>query len=126
MATIDKAYFEKKYNEDKENQKLQTKEEYLEWVNKFYDGSFVADGWDKTTEKTLEKMKAPANKTKAKGELTALGKIIAGEWSKDNKVRKISTDNLKKWGNDLKAADSDDKILGTIAKIKSEASAKAK
>ena len=126
MANIDKAYFEKKYNEDKENQKLQTKEQYLEWVNKFYDGAMMFDGWNKITEKTLGKLKSPGNKTKVSGELVALGKMIGGEWSKDNKVRRINSDHLKTWGGQLKDAETDDKILSTIAKIKSEASAKAK
>ncbi len=122
-------FFEKKYLEDKANQKYQTKSEYLEWVEKFYAGSWVADGWTDQSTSLIEKVTLPANKSAVAATLSTLGKTIAAEWAKDNHVRKINTDDLKKWGNQLKSAKSADdgsgsKITATLGNLKKEVDAK--
>ena len=71
------------------------------WFAKFQEGTFYAQGWkeisndilSRTPEELLEKQRLA---------LEVLGVKIGCEWSKDNDIRKIDTDMLKKWGSLLK------------------------
>jgi hypothetical protein len=128
-GTIDTEFFEKKYAEDKANQSLQTKSEYLGFVHSFYEGNLFADGWDEQSASLIEKVTSPANKATVKTTLVNLGKTIAAEWAKDNSVRKIKTDNLKEWGSQLKTAKNADdgsgtKILSALGSIKAAVATK--
>jgi len=125
---IDEKYFRDKYNKDKENQKKQkwngSKKQkckgYLSWVKKFLHGRkvswkdkakmaiasvkdlipYMEKGWLKTMREIIDSLsKASAeDKERLRKKAKALGKKIAGEWAKDNDVRKIDSKNdLKKW-----------------------------
>jgi hypothetical protein len=85
------------YQRDLSNQKLQTWREYWGWVQNFYKGNLLADGWTKYSETTLNVVKAEADRRMILTKLNRLGKVIGQEWAKDGKVRRITTTDLRRW-----------------------------
>lgn len=91
-------YFVESYDEDLVNQQMQSREEYLEWVMVFYQGSLVyPTGWS-----DLDAFILPAaNDAQAEllgFQIARLGRLIAAEWSKHNDVRRIDNRLLSLWG----------------------------
>lgn len=124
-GNIDITYFTNLYTKDSLNKKIQTLDTYLDWVDSFYEGSFLFDGWTERTASLLKKVAGGENKAALRKELNSLGKIIGGEWARDNSIRKIDTDDIKIWGKKLIAArdvDNGDgsKILEMLSQIKLE------
>jgi hypothetical protein len=97
------------YQRDLSNQKLQTWREYWGWVQDFYRGNLLADGWTKYSETTLNVVKAEAARRTVITKLNRLGKVISQEWAKDGKLRRINTTDLRRWNDAIaEARRSDD------------------
>ncbi len=74
-----------------------------EWYKKFYEGTFLVQGWKSRIKEILKGLSTEDKKEM--GELLEnLGKKIGMEWARANDVRKIDTSQLKQWGNDLQKA----------------------
>ncbi len=73
------------------------------WFNKFNEGTFLTKGWKVRIKELLEKV-PPADKEKTRKKLASLGEKIGWEWAKDNRVRKINNEMLRKWGENLSTA----------------------
>jgi len=78
-------------------------EEEKDWYHKFQNGSFVFDGWKQISHDIVSNFPDKERK-KIKRSLHVLGEKIGVEWSKDNAIRKIDTDMLRKWGDTLDKA----------------------
>jgi hypothetical protein len=97
------------YQRDQSNQKVQTWREYWGWVQDFYKGNLLADGWTKYSETTLNVVKAEAARRTVLTKLNRLGKVISQEWAKDGKLRRINTMDLRRWNDTIaEARRSDD------------------
>lgn len=84
------------------NASSQTWENYIYWVEIFYSGNFVSQGWVKTSEEILAKKSGPETLKY----VNVLGRVLAAEWSKHNKVRKINNLDMYRWGNELKSGNT--------------------
>jgi hypothetical protein len=108
ISAIDQEFFKNEYSQDRENQKKQKLEEYLEYVRQFYEGTTIMlqriPGWNSRVQEILSVLKSEEEKSRTKAKLEGLGKRIAVEWAKDNAVRKISTNDVKRWGSELEKA----------------------
>jgi len=71
-----------------------------EWFRKFYEGTFLIKGWKSRMKEVLQPF-SPAERDKMRGQLDNLGEKIGREWARDNKVRRVDTPLLQKWGQDL-------------------------
>ena len=85
------------YQRDLANQKVQTWREYWGWVQSFYKGNLLADGWTKYSQTTLEGVKGEDVRPTLLTKINRLGKLISQEWAKHDSVRKITTTDLKRW-----------------------------
>jgi hypothetical protein len=74
--------------------------EEKEWFAKFQEGTFYAQGWKEITADIIAKTPEELQEEQRLA-LEALGTKIGCEWSKDNDIRKIDTDMLQLWGNQL-------------------------
>jgi hypothetical protein len=92
------------YNRDGSNKKVQTWRQYWDWVQTFYRGNILSEGWIKFSQVTLDVVKAEAERGRVLEHLNELGKLISREWAKDASVRKISTADLRRWYNAISAA----------------------
>jgi hypothetical protein len=93
--------------------------EYRKWMKTFYEGSFLVKGWTARKKELLASMEGQGE---AEIILDELGKLIGDEWAKDNRIRKIDTDDVKRWGEQLQEAkgEPDKKIIAELKKIKKE------
>ena len=91
-------YFEANYEEDKDNQLVQSKIDYLGWVVSFYEGTLIAPvGWLELQTIVLE-IAEPEDRLELDKQLTDLGRLISGEWAKENNGRVIDSRLLSLWG----------------------------
>jgi hypothetical protein len=71
-----------------------------QWFETFQKGTFYARGWKDITAEILAK--APSEtKDDLRKRLEDLGFKIGREWSKNNDIRKIDNEMLKRWGSQL-------------------------
>jgi len=81
----------------------QLSEDEQHWYAKFQNGLMFFDGWKQISEDIL--LSLPVDeRPEAKALLGTLGIRIGTEWSKDNSIRKIDTDQLHEWGKRLRHA----------------------
>ncbi len=87
---------------------MQTQEEYLYWVRRFYLGYSLVPGWLSITHQVLKPLDGEYRSLKSR-ELYDLGERIGSEWAKDNGVRLIDTRTTAIWGQAaLEAVQRDD------------------
>ncbi|MGI6638953.1 MAG: hypothetical protein ACOX4Z_07890 [Desulfobulbus sp.] len=77
--------------------------EEQKWYKTFQEGNLLVDGWVDISADILAKL-PPAEQPEQQKKLAQLGDKIGREWAKENDIRKIDTDMLKKWGKELKDA----------------------
>jgi hypothetical protein len=85
------------YQSDHSNQKVQSWGQYKGWVQTFYQGNLLSEGWSKFARVTVSGVKSAANRQAIIAQITDLGRIIGLEWAKDSSVQKITTSDLKRW-----------------------------
>ena len=99
------AYFEANYKSDKDNQLVQSKADYLGWVVSFYEGTLIAPvGWLNLQSMVVE-MAEPEDRLELGKQLTELGRLISGEWAKENDKRVIDSRLLGLWGSVMQLSD---------------------
>ena len=84
------------------NQKVQSWGQYRGWVQTFYKGNLMSEGWTKFGQVTVSAVKSAAARRAVIARINELGRVISRDWAKDSSVRKITTADLRRW-NDLMA-----------------------
>lgn len=90
------------------------------WYHRFQEGIPLFDGWKKITQAVVEKF-PEHEREKRLAAMHELGIKIGHEWSRDNRVRKVNTETLRIWGQDLrKASESHVQLAKVLYKIDNE------
>ena len=110
--------FKNVYEKDVRNKQVQRWNEYWDWIKKFYGGTWLSKGWNQRADKLLAVVTDSEACEQVATELNRLGKLVAGEWAKDNNVRKITTGDVRKWGKALNQARDKEKGSGTVLAAK--------
>ena len=101
----EREYFEGNYKKDKDNQLVQSEVDYLDWVVSFYEGTLIAPvGW-LDLQSIVEEMADPEDRLELGKQLTDLGRLISGEWAKENNKRVIDSRLLSLWGSVMQLSD---------------------
>ena len=104
-ALPEREYFEANYKKDKDNQLVQSEVDYLDWVVSFYEGTLIAPvGW-LDLQSIVEEMADPEDRLELGKQLTDLGRLISGEWAKENNKRVIDSRLLSLWGSVMQLSD---------------------
>jgi hypothetical protein len=90
------------YQGDRSNQKVQSWGQYRGWVQTFYKGNLMSEGWTKFGQVTVSVVRSAETRQTVILQINELGRIVGREWAKDSSVRKITTADLRRW-NDLMA-----------------------
>jgi hypothetical protein len=111
------------YQSDRSNQKVQSWGQYRGWVQTFYKGNLMSEGWTRFGEVTVIIVKSPAARPAVTTHVNELGRIISLEWAKDSSVRKITTADLRRWNEVMATArQSDDgsgqQIIGALRAVR--------
>lgn len=102
--------FAQAYAADSQNQRLQSQQEYLEWVLVFYRGNLVYPrGWSDLNS-YVHAAATPAQTRLLDRQLAVLGEAIAAEWSRDNSVRRIDNRLLSLWGSVVQSAPTPEQL----------------
>jgi hypothetical protein len=88
--------FQANWSNDTANQQIQSQEEYLLWVRRFYEGFNTVPGWLDLEKQVLARLPQD-EQAEAAEKLAVLGITIGGEWAKDNSVRRIDTSTVATW-----------------------------
>jgi hypothetical protein len=101
------SHFRSEYNKDSKNKQRQSWDDYWDWVQKFYNGNTVffqkVEGWKVVCSQLVRGVQSSKRQV-VESEVCSLGRSIAGEWAKDNGVRKIDSDDVQKWKERLESA----------------------
>lgn len=113
--------FRPEYDRDAVNQSRESWDDYWSWVTQFYNGNLFSTGWTTQSQDLLGSVRAEKTRDELRAALNALGRRAAAEWSKDNGVRKLDTNDLR-LRQSAPAGESDDgsgsslrSVIGTIA-----------
>jgi len=127
--------FRAAHGNDPRNAARQPFDEYWRWVKIFFvSGGAGQPGWLDQVEATLGTVHDDATRAQLRARLRALGKIIAADWAKETRYRRIhstffqGSPNLQEWGRRLQRATRDDSGDGiaidqALAGIEREAAA---
>ena len=96
------------YKGDCSNQKVQSWGQYRGWVQTFYKGNLMSEGWTKFGQVTVSVVRSAETRQTVIAEINDLGRIIGREWAKDSSVRKITTADLRRWNDAMAAARQSD------------------
>lgn len=94
------------------------------WYHRFQEGLPLFDGWKKITQAVVAKF-PEQEREGILAAMQALGFKIGYEWSRDNRVRRVSSETLRVWGHDLRKAGSENhvQLANVLYKIDSEVNA---
>ena len=106
-----KPHFHAAYERDQQNAARQSFDEYWYWVHVFFiSGGAGVPGWFAQIEDLLRNIVDEAQRDLFQARLEQLGIIIASEWAKHARTRRIYSTrwqgrpNLQEWGRRLQAA----------------------
>ena len=98
------SHYETVYDNDSANQAIQTKDDYLTWVIRFYQGwEGYPRGW-RDIRRNATAAIAADRRAAVDEKFARLGKFISGEWAKDVASRAIFTSTVAAWGDALAEA----------------------
>lgn len=116
-------YFVGSYEQDAQNKALQSQEEYLTWIVRFYEGwELLPTGWHDLSENMLFGLEG-SDYVEMRENLAALGAMISAEWAKDNSVRRIDSAMLSLWGGVIQADFAVDARKSSVALIMQDVNA---
>jgi hypothetical protein len=119
-----RSQFIKSYNSDQPNKSVQTEQEYLLWVQRFYLGwEIYRRGWLQVTDELVAEVKDPTEKRIARKKMKNLGLKISREWAKKSKHRRIYTRHVAIWGNALLESLDKGESITLIDKVTSDVNA---
>ncbi len=97
-----RSYFLKIYEADKVNKEIQTQEEYLTWIVRFYNGwELYRRGWTKMTDELIAQVEDPSQVKEIRYKIDRIGRLVSGEWAKKSDTRTIYLRHVSVWGNAL-------------------------
>jgi hypothetical protein len=103
--------FRAAHERDERNAARQPFDDYWDWVKVFLvTGGSGQRGWLDQGEDVLRAVRDVAAAGRLRGRVHAVGRMIAEEWAKDNRRRRIyttflqGTPNLREWGTQLQGA----------------------
>jgi len=118
-ALPDREIFERGWRQDSTNRAIQSEEEYLLWVRRFYEGFSMNGGWLEMTSEIHSRVDA-ATVARAAPLLAGLGMRIGREWAKDNEVRRIDTHMVAVWRTALMEAIWQDDLVPFLARLEDD------
>jgi hypothetical protein len=113
-----KRIFIQSYEADASNNTIQTEDEYMLWIVRFYKGwELYRRGWLKMTDELLEQLPNPDETEEVKDKIYHMGIAISAEWAKKSATRTIYLRHVYVWGNALLESIERNDCLNLINKI---------
>jgi hypothetical protein len=117
----DRLVFERAWTQDRANGMVQSEEEYLLWVRRFYEGFNTVPGWLEMSAQVQDRVDAETAAREAP-KLVNLGMRISREWAKDNAVRSIDSAAVAAWRGALLEAMYQNDLPGFLNRLDADVS----
>lgn len=113
-----RSYFVDAYEADAVNKKVQTQQEYMTWIVRFYNGwELYGRGWTKMTNELLEQIEDPVEAAEIKTKIDRMGRLVSAEWAKKSDTRTIYLRHVSIWGNALLESLDRDQALELVTRV---------
>lgn len=113
-----RTYFLKVYEADSVNKKIQTQEQYLTWILRFYGGwELYGRGWIKMTNELIAQLGDPSQAKEIRHKVDRIGRLVSGEWAKKSDTRTIYLRHVSIWGNALLESLDRDQALPLVNRV---------
>lgn len=113
-----RSYFLETYAADEANKKLQTEQEYLTWIVRFYNGwELYGRGWTKMSNELLEHIDDPEEAREIRTKIDRIGRLVSAEWAKKSDTRTIYLRHVSIWGNALLESLDRDQALELVTRV---------
>jgi hypothetical protein len=113
-----RSYFLKVYGEDPDNKRIQTQEEYLTWILRFYNGwELYRRGWVKMTHELVTQVEDPRQINEITEKMERIGRLVSGEWAKKTDKRTIYVRQVSIWGNALLESIDRNEPLSLVTRV---------
>lgn len=113
-----RSYFVNAYEADAINKELQTQQEYMTWIVRFYNGwELYGRGWTKMTNELLEQIDNPTEAVEIKAKIDRIGRLVSAEWAKKSDTRTIYLRHVSIWGNALLESLDRDQALELVTRV---------
>lgn len=110
--------FVKTYEADAVNKKIQTQDEYMTWIVRFYNGwELYGRGWTKMTDELLEQIDDPVEAKEIRQKVDRIGLLVSSEWAKKSDTRTIYLRHVSIWGNALLESLDRDQALELVTRV---------
>ncbi len=97
-------HFVQNYASDAKNSAVQTQDQYLTWVRRFYEGSEIYAWGFLDLESLVLDGRGGESARSLKAKLDTVGLHIGGEWAKDRSATRITTRMLSVWADAIQSA----------------------
>jgi len=114
------SWFDRAWSEDVRNSEAQSRDEYLDWVHSFYEGSVFIPGWSRRQAELCASLD-PADAAVAASRLADLGRLLASEWAKDNRYRRVDSTVLFRFARTLAEARDEGRLIPALEKLLEDA-----
>ena len=113
--------FEAAYEAELDNQAVQSADNYMRWIRRFYQGwTFYSEGWDWLADRVLMGIDDDAQRQQITQQMYSMGMRISREWAKSSNHRVINTRHLLVWGEALKLSAARDQELWLAVKVSAD------
>lgn len=113
-----RAFFVQTYEADEINRRIQTEQEYMTWIVRFYNGwELYGRGWTKMSNELLAQIDDPAEVDTIKYKIDRIGRLVSAEWAKKSDTRTIYLRHVSIWGNALLESLDRDQALELVIKV---------
>jgi hypothetical protein len=114
-------HFERVYAADPANQAVQSRDEYLVWIVRFYEGwELYRQGWQDVTREVLEAVADSPDHAYVQSAMARLGKRISAEWAKDSRDRRIRTPTVVAWGTALQHSVQQAEVADLVRRVEAD------
>jgi hypothetical protein len=115
-------YFEMVFMEDEIARMYQTRDDYLLWITRFYNGYNIAPGWLNLTKQVMDRLEGadPQWRSEVNERLFHLGGRIGSEWAKTNEVRLLNTRHAAVWRDALIESINQGDLDNYITRVESD------
>ncbi len=115
-------YFIDYYQQNEDNHTFQALEDYLYWVQIFYQGNALSPGWFQLTRELLQETDVDRQAFYAE-KMQTLGLLISAEWAQNNNIRLIDTRCASVWRDALLEALAQNDLDNYMQRFESDVSA---
>lgn len=116
-----KSIFVEAYESDTHNKSIQTQDEYMLWIVRFYKGwELYRRGWLSMTDELMSQISNPSEAEEIEERIYRVGVKMSSEWAKKSDTRTIYLRHVYVWGNALLESIEQNNCLELVTRVEQD------